>query len=294
MSLIKLFRFGNRVLMRPRLRVLLLCVFLLPSITLASESREVVGRVVSVSGAVFAQAPGEERRALACRDSIYEGDRVLTLDDSDAGIDAGTYYARLAENTVVDIGRQSTGQPKLDLVDGYLRLIDAASGHGDPAELSTPGLRVARPGPDQEALVFREKVSVVSIVCAYEKPVSVARRTNPDIRMTAPSGKCVVGKPREDLYFAQASHPQLAVLVSNACEDLAMVSAGSRFSPGDVALGSGVFASASGAVGTPAPIAPPFGPGLALPCSGSCGSAPAVYVPGATSFPLIPPILPTP
>lgn len=280
--------------MRPSLGAVALCAFMLPSIALAAESREAVGRVVSATGAVFAQAPGEERRSLQCRDSIYEGDRLLTLDGSNAGIDTGTHYARLAENTVVDVGRQSN----FDLVEGYLRVIDTAGGNGEPAELLTPGLRVARPGPDQEALVFREKVSVVSIVCAYEQPVSVARRSDSGDRMTATPGRCVVGKPREDLYAAQASHPQLAVVTSDACEELAMVTAGSHFSPGDVALGPAVFAGGSSAasLGAPAPVAPAFGSGLAVPCSGSCGTgpSPAAYVPGSTSFPVIPPVLPLP
>ena len=294
----KLFTSSSRGLIRPNLRVFLLCALLLPSTTAASESREVVGRVVSVRGAVFAQAPGEERRILECRDSVYEGDRVLTLDDSDAGIDAGSYYLRLVENTVIDVGRQSTGQPKLDVVDGYIRLVDSAAGNGPPAELSTPGLRVARPGPDQEALVFLEKAAVVSIVCAFEDPVSVTRRTDPGNRMTATPGRCVVGKPREALYVAQASHPQIAVLISDACEELAMVSAGSRFLPGDVALGSAVLSGGAGGGmdGAPLPNGPPFGPGLTEPCSGSCGPGPApqVYVPGTTSFPVIPPVLPSP
>jgi hypothetical protein len=174
-------------------------------------------------------------------------------------------------------------------------LIDSAGGNGDPAELSTPGLRVARPGPDQDALVFSEKAGVVSMVCAYEQPVSVARRTKPGDRLTATPGGCVVGKPREALYAAQASHPQLAVLMRDACEELAMVPVGNRFSPEDVALGPALFAgTAGGGEGSggaaPPPAVPPFGPGPALPCSGGCSTG--VPGPGQTSFPFVPPVLP--
>ncbi len=283
--------------LRRSLQALLLCVLLMPGAAVVSESRQLVGRVVSVRGAVFAQSPGEQRRVLECRDAIYEGDHVLTLDGSDSGIDAGTYYIALGENTLVEVGRQSTGQPKLDLVDGHLRLIDSAGGNGDPAELSTPGLRVARPGPDQDALVFSEKAGVVSMVCAYQQPVSVARRTNPGSRLAATPGGCVVGKPREDLYSAQASHPQLAVLMRDACEELAMVPVGNRFSPGDVALGPALFAGTTGGGegpggAAPPPAVPPFGPGPTLPCSGSCGTGAPTS--GPTNFPFVPPVLPLP
>lgn len=291
---------GAAVLMRRSLQTLLLCALLLPGAAIVSESREVVGRVVSVRGAVFAQSPGEERRTLECRDPIFEGDRVLSLGSSAAGIDAGTYYARLGENTVVEVGRQATGQPKLDVVEGHLRLIDSAGGNGDPAELSTPGLRVARPGPDQDAVVLKEKAGVVSMVCAYDEPVSVARRANPAERLTAAPGGCVVGKPREPLYAAEATHPQLAVLMRDACEDLAIVPVGNRFSPADVALGPTLLAGTSGSPAgpggaAPPPSNPPFGPGPTLPCSGNCGGPiPPVPVPGPTSFPFIPPVLPVP
>jgi hypothetical protein len=275
---------------------LLLCALLLPGAAVA-EAREPVGRAVSVRGAVFAQAPGEERRILECRDPVYPGDRVLTLDDSAVGIDSGTHYARLGENTTVEFGALASGAPRLDLVDGHVRLLDSAGGDADSAELLTPGLRVARTGPDQDALVFREKAGGVSMVCAYDEPVDVARRSDDGERLTAAPGGCVIGKPREPLYAAEASHPQLAVLMRDACEELANVPVSDRFSPDDVAMGSTL--AGTGAAGLAAPPEPNLvagGPGQ--PCSGGCGpnltsvpappTPPPPTTPGATSFPFVP------
>jgi hypothetical protein len=287
---------------RRGLQAILLCALLMPGAAVVNQSREPVGRAVSVRGAVFAQAPGEERRILECRDPIFAGDRVLTLDGSAVGIDSSTYYARLGENTVVEFGALANGSPRVDLVDGHVRLIDSAGNNAESAELLTPGLRVSRTGPDQDALVFREKAGVVSMVCAYSEPVNVARRTDgAQLLVAAPSG-CVVGKPREPLYAANASHPQLAVLMRDACEELALVPVSARFSPDDVALGPNLTVAGAGS-GAPPPVPPPFGGGPGLPCSGGCagsgGPTPTSITPtgtpGPSNFPFVPiPGLPAP
>lgn len=252
-----------------------------------AQAAETVGHVVSVRGAVFAQSPGEERRILQCRDPLYDGDHVFTLDQSDVGIDAGSYYVRMGEGSEVALGAQPSGAPRVDLVQGHLRLIDSDEGKGASAELTTPGLRVARTGPDQDALVLAEKAGVVSMVCAYEQPIDVARRLDPATHLVAQPGGCVVGKPRESLYAADATHPQLAVLLRDACEDLAMTPVAGRFSPADVALGP---PAALAATTLPVPVA--FGSGAGLPCIGGCASPPPVVPPLPTQFPFVPPVLP--
>jgi len=285
----------NRTWIRRSLLAALVCAALLPGAAVVGQDREPVGRAVSVRGAVFAQAPDEDRRILACRDPIYEGDRVLTLDGSAVGIDSGSYHSRRGENTVVEFGRLASGPPRVDLVSGHMRLIDSAGRNPDSAELLTPGLRLARTGPDQDALVFREKAGVVSMVCAWEDPLQVARRSDDAQRLDAVPGSCVVGKPREALYAANASHPQLAVLMRDACEELALVPVADRFTSGDVALGGG---PAGSPIAPPAP--PPFGGGPGQPCSGGCGPAPTSGTtpggtPGASNFPFVPiPGLPAP
>ena len=267
----------------------LCCALLMPGAVVVSQTREPVGRVVSVRGFVFAQEPGEERRVLQCRDPIYDGDRVLTLDDSDVGIDSGSYYVRLGSNTTTEVGALASGAPRLDLVQGHLRLIDSDGGAGASAEVLTPGLRVARTGADQDALVFAEKAGTVSMVCSYGGPLPVARRSDPLTVLEALPGGCVVGKPREALFAAQATHPQLAVLMRDACEELAGVPVSDRFSLADVSLGP--LAGAGGG-GTPAPGPPVFGSGLAQPCSGGGCTPSSGPTALPTQFPFVPPVLP--
>jgi hypothetical protein len=269
--------------------VTLFCAVLLPGV---AGSAEPVGRVVSARGAVFAQAPGEERRILQCRDPIYEGDRVLTLDGSGVGIDAGSYYVRLGENTTTEMGALASGAPRVDLVSGHLRLIDSAGGSGPSAELSTPGLRVARTGSDQDALVFAEKAGTVSMVCAYGGDIQVARLADPLSFLAALSGGCVVAKPREALFSAAASHPELAVLMRDACDELAMVPVAGHFSPSDVGLGPALAGVGGGA---PVPAPPAWGAGPTQPCSGGCArsaGAPSAGPGLPTQFPFVPPVLP--
>ena len=273
--------------------LLLVSALLLPAAAAFAQATQTVGRVVSTRGAVFAQSPGEERRILQCRDPIYDGDQVLTLDGSDVGIDAGSYYVRLGQNTTAEMGALASGAPRVDLVNGHLRLLDTEGGAGESAELSTPGLRVARTGSDQDALVFAEKAGIVSMVCNYGNDIEVARRTDPATFLAALAGGCVVGKPREALFTADASHPELAVLMRDACEELAGVPVSGLFSPGSVALGPNALAGTGG--GAPAPGPPPFGP-VSQPCAGGCtrsGTTPTG--PGLpTTFPFVPPTLPAP
>jgi hypothetical protein len=257
----------------------------MPGAALAADSREPVGHAVSVRGNVFAQSPGEERRALQCRDPLYDGDTIFTLDQSDVGIDAGDTHVRLGESSQAEIGRLASdpgGAPRLDLVQGHLRLIDTDAGQGASAELTTPGLRVARTGPDQDALVLSEKAGTVSMVCAYDEPVEVERRFDPSTRLVAEPGGCVVGKPRESLYAADATHPPLAVLLRDACSELASTPVSDRFSPAAVGLGP----PATGGEGAGLPVAVAFGAGAGLPVL-----LPPV-VPLPTQFPSVPPVLP--
>jgi len=259
-----------------------------------AEPGTVVGRAVSVHGNVFAKAPGEPKRRLSCRDPILEGDQIQTEEDSGIGVDSGTFYVRLGERSTLEVSALASGAPRIDLARGHVRLIDSAGPGNASAEVTTPGLLVARTGPDLDALVFSEKAGAVSMVCAYERGVDVARRAAPGERLTAAPGGCVVSKPREALYAADATHPTLAVLMNDACEEVALAPVADRFAAGDVALGPGSLASAPSA---PAPAPSLLAPqGIVQPCSPSCQPGPAAPPAGGpglpTPFPFVPPVLP--
>lgn len=263
---------------------LAVCGFVLTApIAAAEEPAGVVGRAVSVRGTVHALAEGQPPRVLSCRDPIFDGDKIVTQKDAAIGIDSGTYYARLDEKSELRMSALASGAPKLGLELGHVRLLDSAGSANASAELTTPGLRVARTGPDQDALVFGEKATAVSMVCAYEIGIDVARAGKDDEHLAAEPGRCVVGKPREPLYAQEATHPTLAVLMQDQCEDPGLPVAG-RFTPTSVAMGP---------PGSGSTVAPPPDPsvfaqnGLNVACAPTC-QQPAL----PTQFPFLPPILP--
>jgi len=258
----------------------------------APEAEEVAagtaaaGRVVSVRGAAYAQAPGQERRILSCRDFIFEGDRVMTQERSALGVVSGDYYTRLNQSTQLTFASTDEAAPQLDLEVGHVRLFDALGRAPAEAEIATPGLVAARSGRDTEAMVFAEKAGVVSMVCAFEGNVNVARRTDPGQTAVAGTGSCVVSKPREALYGAEATHPRLAVLMQDACEsEVALPVAAGFFSPAQVALGPAVLgasSSVSDAVG--ALMSHPNKAFALVPCESQ-------RLPGPPDNPFIPPVL---
>jgi hypothetical protein len=121
--------------------------------------------------------------------------------------------------------------------------------------------------------------------------VSVERRGVPGELLVATPGGCVVGKPREALYAAAATHAKLAVLMADACDELPPVAAAGRFTPTSVSLGPAFLGG-----GPPLPHADVFyDNGIAQPCSPLCGTqiAPPSGPPGLqTNFPFVPPVLP--
>lgn len=258
--------------------------------TAAVAEQTVIGRAVSVRGTVYALAENENPRLLSCRDPIYDGDTIVTEEDAAIGVDSSTYYVRLAESSRLGMTALASGSPKLDLALGHVRLIDSA-GPGNPsAEVVTPALQVARTGPDLDAVVFGEKATAVSMVCAYGAPVDVARRGNDAEHLAAAPGSCVVGKPKEPLYAQAATHPMLAVLAQDACAAAGLPVAG-LFSPTTVALGP----PGGGGSGAQAPQPSLFAAGgLNVPCAPSCQPAPGGPPGLPTQFPFQPPALPVP
>lgn len=239
----------------------------------------VVGRVASVRGAAYAQAPGQERRILSCRDPIFEGDRVMTQESSALGVISGEYYTRLNQSTELTFASTDQAAPRLDLEAGHVRLLDASGRAPAAGELATPGLVAARSGRDSEAMVFAEKAGVVSMVCSYENDVTVARRTQPSQTAVVGTGGCIVSKPREALYGADASHPRLAVLMQDACEtEPALPVAARFFAPAQVALGPAVMGVAPAA-------APASGLLMGSPVKSCTKSISCVPPPQDTPFP---------
>lgn len=236
-----------------------------PSLADAGPTWREVGRVVVASGEAFAEAPNGSRRSLICGSPIYASDELTTARGAELGIVSGDFYARIDEQSAVGFGVGDTGAPDLRVTRGHARLLDLGQDAAVIGAIETPGLRLADSGRDSEALVLSEKVSLVSMICGREGPVSVQRIARPGEKLTAPLGHCVVDKPGEALYQAAASHPPLELLAADVCESpvewIGRIS--DRFSPYDVA---GMLP----AVDAAPPIQPlltPLGGDILEPCS---------------------------
>jgi hypothetical protein len=181
-----------------------------------AQSR-VVGEVGSVSGLALAQTPGQQPRELACGDPIYAGDRVVTSERSSLGVVSGDFWTGLGPETETTFADTAAGAPQVDLAKGHLRVIDASAAAPAPAAIYTPGLVALDSGTDTEALVFGEKVGTVAMICGWDQAIDVDGRGASTGSLITEPGECAIGKPREKVYGAPATHEPLPVSANDAC-----------------------------------------------------------------------------
>jgi hypothetical protein len=221
-----------------RMRVTLL-TFLMTSMTLAfvavspwvASAAITIGYVVTADGEAYAQAPGEEPRLLECDSAIYRHDLITTVGDPGVAIMSGDSYVRIAGNSTMTFGSLNSGPPELDLKKGHVRMIDMGDG-SQTGSIKTPGLVLADTGSTSEAIVFAEKVWMVSMVCSREENLGVERNGNPAERMTSKPGECTISKPKEPLYIASANHDQLGLLARGQCGPIGIsLALADRFTP---------------------------------------------------------------
>ncbi len=144
------------------------------------------GSVSSVSGAAFAQAPGEDPRSLACDDVVRACDRVFTSD--------GAHVALLLDDVYVQVGGASDltiQSPAADvyLHGGIVRVIDTRSTR-DAAhfQLATQQLRSQGLRSDAEVRVEIAGAKARTELCSFSDPVTVATAVGAE---TLGSGACV-------------------------------------------------------------------------------------------------------
>lgn len=204
----------------------------------ASAKGEPLGRVVALRGEVYATAPDGSVRALECQAPILVGDQISTGEGEGLGVLSGDFYARLGEQSELRIARTRAGTPHLDLGQGHLRLLDAGAEGAPVGRIVTPGLAAREASRDTEALVLKEKISLVSMICGWDGGLDVTRVGAPDEASHPASGQCAIAKPREPIYTARASHDKLPIMDDAACpalDALALVGVGDHFTPYDVA-----------------------------------------------------------
>jgi len=204
----------------------------------AHADGDVIGQVSSVSGDATAQRPGEAPRSLGCGDDVYADDLLRTGAGSRVGVMLDDVAAHLAPDTRVALGRTAQAMPSARLEAGQLRMIDPRD-TGAPARLAALDANADVLGNDAEAYVFSEKIGPYAMLCEWDAPLAVSRA--PGESLAADPGQCVISKPKEPLYHADAHEQRLPIDVAEICDlgpQLAQLGSPlDHLSPADVAAG---------------------------------------------------------
>jgi hypothetical protein len=210
----------------------------------AAGAADELGRVTAVTGEATAQQPDAEVRPLHCGDPVFPGDTLRTGSDSHVGVQLDDVATHLDPNTQVLLGRTEVNTPSARLLAGKVRMIDPRD-EGEPARLSVLAADGHVMGNDAEAYIFSEKVGPYAMLCEWSDPLPVTRGNE---SKTAKPGECVIAKPKEPLYTANAHDQRIPALAQECAPgpDLANLNNPmNHLTPRDVASG------------------PPAGPGTA-------------------------------
>ncbi len=230
----------------------------------ADDSTEAVGQVTAISGLVVAERPGEPPRRLHCQDHVYRGERIVTSDGSRVGVLMDDVYAYLAPSTGVRVDRTPKASSDLTLESGGVRVIDPRN-DGTEARLTALDASAQVLGNDTEAYIFSEKTGRYAMLCEWDAPLPVVRR---DESVLANPGRCVLAKPKEPLYLADAHDERIALPTDDLCDRLVG------------ALDYGLTPDVAAAPLAPWSISGTVGPGLArATCDAGCPGVVVVVPP---------------
>ncbi len=239
-----------------------------PSEVACEDAGTVAGTVSSVSGAVFAQAPGEDPRSLACDDVVRACDRIFTSDGATVALMIDDVYVQLGQGAVMTVE-----SPRADFFvhAGGVRVIDTRASDAPHFGLATPQLRSRGLGSDTEVHVGIALAQERSRLCSFGSAVNVS--TAAGVRSVA-DGACieVIGTA---ISAAANGTPSIALEAALECRrDFAGLA--NRFLPTDVA------APPLLALNNP-PVGPPNGvpPRIACDVAAGCLGPPPPPVNGA-------------
>jgi len=210
----------------------------------AALAADELGRVSAVSGDATAQQPGAEPRPLACGDPVYANDTLRTGNDSHVGVQLDDVATHLDPNSQVLLGRTAVNTPSARLLAGKVRMIDPRD-EGEPAQLAVLDADAQVRGNDAEGYIFSEKVGPYAMLCEWNHPLPVSRGNE---HKSADPHQCVIAKPKEPLYTANAHDARIPALAQECAPGPELASLNNprnHLTPRDVAAG------------------PPAGPGTA-------------------------------
>jgi hypothetical protein len=213
------------------LGITLLGVGLLLPVGAAGE--DAVGRITSASGSITATGADGIVRPLECGDSVFPGDTLSTGTSSNVGVLSGDYLTQVPDSSAVRFARTDDGAPDATLQKGRVRVIDVRDG-GGTARLAAADAEVRVAGNDAEAYLLSEKVGPYAMFCEWDAPLHVSR--NAENHHASP-GQCVIAKPREPLYAADAHDERISTSSFETCpSDLGGLAATDHhFSPDEIA-----------------------------------------------------------
>ena len=134
------------------------------------ECGENAAQVVSLGGAAWAQAPGEDRRALTCDDVVKSCETVITAPGSRVGLLSDDVYTLLGGDSQV-VARRGDAGTTLDVKTGSLRVIDARAGDDAALQLRTrDAILRASDDSDAEITVLVEPTGTYTRVCSLNPP----------------------------------------------------------------------------------------------------------------------------
>jgi len=189
-----------------------LCALLGSLAVSAAGAEDELGRVSSVAGEATAQRPGEAPRALACGDPVYAGDTLRTGPASRIGVLLDDVMTHLDADTRVLLGRTAQAMPSARLEAGKVRMIDPRDA-GAPAQLAVLDADAQVMSNDAEGYIFSEKVGPYAMLCEWDAPLPVSRGAE---QKSAAPGECVIAKPKEPLYTADAHETRIPA-VADVC-----------------------------------------------------------------------------
>jgi hypothetical protein len=201
----------------------------------AALAADELGRVSAVTGEATAQQPGAEPRALACGDPVFAGDTLRTSSNSTVGVQLDDVATHLDANTQVVIGRTAESTPSARLLAGKVRMIDPRDAGAPPAQLAALDTDARVVSNDAEAYIFAEKLGPYAMMCEWDAPLPVNRGSE---SKTAKPGECVIAKPKEPLYTANAHDARIPALAQECApgpELAALNDPRHHLSPADVA-----------------------------------------------------------
>lgn len=198
-------------------RALALAVFLGVCPVGPAWAGETIGRVVSIDGDVFAEAPREEPRRLRCGDPIRREDTVTTTFGGRLGALVGNVHVRLGDGTQTRFDLTTEGAPAFFVIVGRLHMIDARLGDPPPLQISSPGFRATATGSDTDLRVADPESSTATTLCESGADLLVSLADGGSL-VTSP-GQCAEIGPRGD--FGKRPR-QLAPLggAGEPCDDL--------------------------------------------------------------------------